>query len=45
VPLPAGLDPELPTGPVDPDGLLAFAEKWNLAGPSRRLVDAMADRG
>jgi 5'-3' exonuclease len=45
VPLPTDLDPELPTAPADPDGLLAFAEKWNLASPCRRLVDAMANRG
>ncbi|MFD0821315.1 5'-3' exonuclease H3TH domain-containing protein [Micromonospora zhanjiangensis] len=44
VPLPAGLDLDLPTAPADPDGLLAFAQRWNLAGPCRRLVDAMADR-
>ncbi|MDG4831126.1 5'-3' exonuclease [Solwaraspora sp. WMMD1047] len=41
VPLPP-LRTELPTAPVDPDGLLALAEKWNLAGPCRRLVDALA---
>ncbi|MFC7550100.1 5'-3' exonuclease H3TH domain-containing protein [Plantactinospora sp. GCM10030261] len=42
-PLPP-VDPTLPRGPVDPDGLLAFAEKWNVAGPCRRLVDALAER-
>jgi 5'-3' exonuclease len=41
VPLPA-LDPTLPSAPADPDGLLALAEKWNLAGPCRRLVDALS---
>ncbi|MFB9236354.1 5'-3' exonuclease H3TH domain-containing protein [Plantactinospora siamensis] len=44
VPLP-DLDPALPRVPADPDGLLAFAEKWNVAGPCRRLVDALAERG
>jgi 5'-3' exonuclease len=34
-------DPTLPSSPVDPDRLLALAEKWNLAGPCRRLVDAL----
>nr|MDT0657589.1 5'-3' exonuclease [Micromonospora sp. DSM 115978] len=42
VPLPP-LRTVLPTAPVDPDGLLALAEKWNLAGPCRRLVDALAN--
>ncbi|ASW55069.1 5'-3' exonuclease [Plantactinospora sp. KBS50] len=42
-PLPR-FDPALPAAPADPDGLLAFAEKWNLAGPCRRLVDALAER-
>jgi 5'-3' exonuclease len=41
VPLPA-LDPTLPAAPADPDRLLALAETWNLAGPCRRLVDAIA---
>lgn len=40
VPLPA-LDPTLPDAPADPDRLLALAERWNLAGPCRRLVDAL----
>jgi 5'-3' exonuclease len=43
LPLPA-LDPALPAAPVDPDRLLALAETWNLAGPCRRLVDAIAGR-
>jgi 5'-3' exonuclease len=43
VPLPA-LDPTLPAAPADPDRLLALAETWNLAGPCRRLVDAIAGR-
>ena len=36
------LDPTLPTAPRDADTLLALAEKWNLAGSCRRLVDALA---
>jgi 5'-3' exonuclease len=38
-------DAELPAAPADPDGLLALAQRWNLAGPCRRLVDAMAGEG
>jgi 5'-3' exonuclease len=41
VPLPE-LDSRLPGAPADPDRLLALAETWNLAGPCRRLVDALA---
>ncbi|HWS38666.1 MAG TPA: 5'-3' exonuclease [Actinoplanes sp.] len=41
VPLP-DFDPVLPSAPKDADGLLALAERWNLAGSARRLVDAMA---
>ncbi|GAA0457519.1 5'-3' exonuclease [Actinoplanes capillaceus] len=41
VPLPA-FDPVLPTAPRHPDALLALADRWNLAGSARRLVDAMA---
>jgi 5'-3' exonuclease len=41
IPLPE-LDAKLPAGPVDPERLLALAEQWNLAGPTKRLVDAMA---
>ena len=41
VPLPA-FDPALPRSPKDPDALLALAERWNLAGSARRLVDALA---
>ncbi|MEV7230605.1 5'-3' exonuclease [Polymorphospora sp. NPDC051019] len=43
VPLP-DLVTDLPRGPVDPDRLLATAQRWNLAGPCRRLVDAIAER-
>ncbi|GIF16063.1 5'-3' exonuclease [Actinoplanes teichomyceticus] len=35
-------DPALPRQPRDPDALLALAERWNLAGSARRLVDALA---
>jgi 5'-3' exonuclease len=35
-------DPALPRSPKDPDALLALAERWNLAGSARRLVDALA---
>jgi 5'-3' exonuclease len=42
VPL-APFDPALPAAPVDPDRLLALAQRWNLAGPCRRLVDALTD--
>jgi 5'-3' exonuclease len=31
----------LPPLPVDPDALLTLAERWNIAGPCRRLLDAM----
>jgi 5'-3' exonuclease len=41
VPLPP-LDTTLPACPADPDTLLALADRWNLAGACRRLVDAMA---
>ncbi|KUL31932.1 5'-3' exonuclease [Actinoplanes awajinensis] len=35
-------DPTLPKAPRDPEALLALAERWNLAGSARRLVDALA---
>jgi len=41
VPLPP-FDPAMPTAPKDPGALLALAERWNLAGSARRLVDALA---
>lgn len=44
VPLPP-LDPDLPAAPADPDRLLALAEDRNLAGPCRRLVDALVAAG
>ncbi|MGC5051646.1 5'-3' exonuclease [Micromonospora sp. DT48] len=43
VPLPA-LATELPAAPADPRRLLDLAERWNLAGSTRRLVDALASR-
>ena len=41
VPLP-DFDPTLPASPKDPEALLALADRWNLAGSARRLVDALA---
>jgi 5'-3' exonuclease len=41
VKLPA-FDPAMPREPEDPAALLALAERWNLAGSARRLVDALA---
>jgi 5'-3' exonuclease len=35
------LDPALPKAPADPDRLLALASTWNLAGATKRLVDAV----
>ena len=35
-------DPAMPTSPAHPDDLLKLAERWNLAGSARRLVDALA---
>jgi 5'-3' exonuclease len=35
------LDAKLPTAPADPDRLLSLADTWNLAGPTKRLVDAI----
>lgn len=37
------IDPTLPSAPLDPDAVVALAEKWNLAGSLRRLVDALAE--
>jgi 5'-3' exonuclease len=42
VPLPA-LDTRLPPEPTDAEALLALAQRWNVAGPARRLVDAITD--
>lgn len=36
------IDATLPRAPLDPDALVALAERWNLAGSLRRLVDALA---
>jgi 5'-3' exonuclease len=41
VPLP-DFDATKPASPADPDALLALAQRWNLAGSARRLVDALA---
>jgi 5'-3' exonuclease len=35
-------DPAMPRSPKDAEALLALAERWNLAGSARRLVDALA---
>ena len=35
-------EPAMPRAPQDPDALLALADRWNLAGSARRLVDALA---
>ncbi|WP_091089099.1 5'-3' exonuclease [Micromonospora nigra] len=43
VPLP-DLVTELPAAPAEPDRLLELAGRWNLAGSTRRLVDALANR-
>ncbi|MER7442776.1 5'-3' exonuclease [Micromonospora avicenniae] len=43
VPLPE-LPTALPSEPADPDTLLELARRWNLAGSTRRLVDALAER-
>ena len=32
----------LPSEPADPDRLIALAERWGLASPARRMVDALA---
>ncbi|NBE85143.1 5'-3' exonuclease [Micromonospora rubida] len=44
VPLPE-LPTALPTAPVAPDRLMELAQRWNLAGSCRRLVDALAAQG
>ncbi|MEV0128957.1 5'-3' exonuclease [Dactylosporangium sp. NPDC050688] len=36
------LETKLPTAPADPDALLALAERWGLAGATKRIVDALA---
>lgn len=41
VPVPAAFDDLLPATPVDPDRLLALAERWGLAGSVRRVVTAL----
>jgi 5'-3' exonuclease len=37
------LHPALPRSPADPEQLIALAERWGLASPIRRIVDALAD--
>jgi 5'-3' exonuclease len=32
----------LPSSPADPDRLIALADRWNLASPCKRLIDAIA---
>jgi hypothetical protein len=32
----------MPREPVDADRLFALAEKWGLASPAKRLVDAIS---
>ncbi|WP_433824825.1 5'-3' exonuclease [Actinoplanes sp. CA-015351] len=41
VPLPS-FDARLPSSPLDEKSLLTLADRWNLAGSARRLVDALA---
>lgn len=41
-PLPA-LSTPLPAAPADGDRLLALAQRWNIAGPCQRLLDALTD--
>jgi len=41
VPLPP-LETKLPSAPADPDGLIALAERWGLAGATKRIVDALS---
>jgi 5'-3' exonuclease len=42
VPLPGLAGTDLPAAPAQPERLLELAQRWNLAGPCRRLVDALA---
>lgn len=37
------LDATLPATPLDPDAVMALAEKWNIAGSLRRLIDNLAE--
>jgi len=39
-PVPA-VEDALPSTPADPDAVVALAERWGLAGPAARLVDAL----
>jgi 5'-3' exonuclease len=40
VPVPT-VDGSLPTAPPDPERVMELAERWNLAGSMRRIVDAL----
>jgi 5'-3' exonuclease len=42
VPVPL-LSDSLPREPKDAEALLELAERWNVAGPCRRLVDALVE--
>ena len=35
------LDTTLPAAPADPERFIALAETWNVAGPARRIVEAL----
>lgn len=37
------LEPSLPSEPNEPEEFLALADRWNIAGPCRRLVDALVE--
>ncbi len=39
------VDCTMPREPVDADRLFALAEKWGLASPAKRLVDAVSGKG
>jgi hypothetical protein len=43
-PVPA-IDCTMPRVPADAERLFALAEKWGLASPAKRLVDALAHTG
>ena len=41
VPVPQGWDPQVPTAPADPAGLVALADEWNLESPVNRVLNAL----
>jgi 5'-3' exonuclease len=43
-PVPA-VDTTMPSEPADPERLFALAERWGIAGPAKRFVDAMSQPG